>query len=66
MCKIYGYNKFRELQRRSGSKTFAPSKMKPFVTTSQGCILKCTFTDVAGLLVLPLYKCKTEEGLKVH
>ena len=65
MSRFYGSIKFRQLQRRSGSKNFPTSKIELFVTMTQkvAVVLKYTFTDVAGSLDLPLYK--TEEALKV-
>ena len=67
MCRFFGSKKFRQLPRRSESKNFPPSKMGLFVTMTQkvAVVLKYTFTNVAGPLDLLVYKCNTEETLKV-
>ena len=67
MSRFYGSNKFRQLPKRSRSKNFPTSNMELSVTMIKkvAFVLKYTFTDVAGPLDLPLYKCKTEEALKV-
>ena len=67
MCRFNGSDKFRQSSRRNRSNNFPSFKMELFVTMSQkmAFVSKYTFTDVAGLLDLPLYKCKTEEVLKV-
>ena len=60
-------NTFRQLQIRSRSRNLAPSKVKLLVTIHKevAVVLKYTFTDVAGLLDLSLYKCKSEVAVKV-
>ena len=54
---LFVSNKFRQLQSRSGSRNLVFSR--------NIWIFQYTFTDVAGFLDLPLYKCKTELALKV-
>ena len=67
MCRFFGSMKFRQLPRRSVFKNFLPSKMELFVTMTQkvAVILKYIFTNVARPLDVPVYKCNTEETLKV-
>ena len=67
MCRFYGSNKFRQLPRRNGSKNFPPSKNELFVTMTQkgSSCFKIHFHRCCKAPDLPLYKCKTEEALKI-